>query len=445
MKKLQFAAGGSLHLRENLLASLGVFVIAIPLSIGIALASGAPPSAGLIAAAVGGLVVGLFTGAPLVVSGPAAGLAALVFELVRVHGLHGLAIITALAGVIQLGFGLLRFGKVFLLVPRSVLNGMLAAIGILIAASQLHVLMGSGVPESFAAGLQALPQTLGQALSANALPITLCGLAAIAIQILWPRLKIFGLNKIPSALPAVIIITMVSMLFVMPRVEIGPIFASMLGGFHTMFDEPILSQIGMYFVPAFGLAAIASAETLLTARAIDGVVGDDKPKSNLDQELLAQGAGNTVSGVLGGIPLTGVIVRSSANVDFGATNRLSTIMHGVWVLLFVGALPFVLEAIPLTALAAILVVTGFKLLNPKQIAATYRESLREGVLWTATVAAILMTDLLLGLVIGLGMAVVLYSPAILEFAKDSLRAGELLPVSRPERKLYMAKRRRRAA
>ncbi len=406
------------HFKSDFLASFGVFVIAIPLSIGIALASGAPPASGLIAAILGGIAVGVFSGAPLVVSGPAAGLAALIFELVSKYGIAGLAFTTFLAGVLQFTFGIFKWGKVFSYVPKAVLGGMLAAIGIIIAGSQLHVLVGKPVPSSFLSGVIEFPSLLIGSFGGSSFiaPVLICGLLAIGIQLGWK--KVSFLKSIPAALPAVFLVTLFSLFFEMPRVEIAPVLDTAISSatkFGSMFS---IDNIWLYIGPALVLAIIASAETLLTARAVDDIVDDSKP-SNLNQELLAQGFGNAASGLLGGLPLTGVIVRSGANVSFGAKTRTSTILHGFWVLLFVGLFPFILEAIPLTALAAILIITGFKLLNAPQVIAQTKKDYSYGVLWVSTCIGIMATNLLVGLLIGLGVAVAFNFKNVIEFTVNN--------------------------
>jgi MFS superfamily sulfate permease-like transporter len=235
-------------------------------------------------------------------------------------------------------------------------------------------------------------------------------MSAIAIQLLWPKLG-GRWQWLPGALPAVVVVTLVGLAFEMPRVELGSLFgdakAALLSWWST---PPALHSLGVFLIPALGLAMVASAETLLTARAVDTLAEGRgiASKARLDRELIAQGAGNAVSGFLGGMPLTGVIVRSAANLNFGAVSRWSTILHGVWIAIAVGFLPIVVTSIPLTALAAVLVVTGFKLLNPGAVAATFRARTTDGVLWATTFAAILATDLLRGLLIAVGASVVVW-------------------------------------
>jgi MFS superfamily sulfate permease-like transporter len=434
---MNFLSKVSAPSRNDIVASLGVFTIAVPLSLGIALASGVPASSAIVTAIVGGLVVGLISGAPLVVSGPAAGLAALVLQYVQQFGLTGLAIITIMAGLFQISLGAARFGRFFNLVPKSVLQGMLAAIGVIIAMGQVHVLIGQAVPSSVTAAITTLPDALLRtAASPIGIIISCLGLAAIALQIFWP--KVSGkLSWLPGALPAVFVITLVSMLWDVPRVQFTSIIADAQVSIANLFSSVApWASVGIYLLPAIGLALVASAETLLTARAVDTLAAANGIKSNakLDTEMIAQGVGNSISGILGGMPMTGVIVRSAANLNFGAETRWSTVLHGAWIFVAVIALPFVVTAIPLTALAAVLVITGFKLLNPTQVAAIFRSSRVEGTLWFVTFAAILATDLLKGLAIALAAAVVAhYGKSIVPYGRRVFKPmDEMSRLSRQE-------------
>jgi MFS superfamily sulfate permease-like transporter len=414
--------------RQDLVASLGVFTIAVPLSLGIALASGVPASAAIVTAIIGGVIVGVISGAPLVVSGPAAGLAALVLQYVQQYGLTGLAIITIMAGLIQIALGAARFGRFFNLVPKSVLQGMLAAIGVIIAMGQVHVLIGQAVPASVGLAIATLPEALMRAASSPLGIVVSClGLAAIALQILWPKWS-GKLSWLPGALPAVFAITLISLLWEVPRVQFTSVIADAQSSIVSLFSSLApWAQAAVYLLPAIGLALVASAETLLTARAVDTLASARGLHSHakLDSEMIAQGVGNSISGVLGGMPMTGVIVRSAANISFGAETRWSTILHGVWIFIAVIALPFVVTAIPLTALAAVLVITGFKLLNPSQVVALVRNSRIEGMLWFVTFAAILATDLLKGLAIALAAAILVhYAKSLMPFLRRTDRTGQ---------------------
>lgn len=406
--------------RGDIFASLVVFIVAVPLSLGIALASGASPATGLITGIIGGIFAGFLAGAPLSVTGPAAGMSALVFQLVQQHGLKGLAIITVFAGVLQMMFGLFKTGKLFSLIPKAVLEGVLTAIGMIIVVGQLHVLTGQGIPKSFYEGLIELPSSF-----TNIGPILFCGLLAIAIQIIWKN-KMKKLSWLPGALPAVVCVTLLSLQWQMPRVELAPIIPMIQESAQRFLSLTWLQTSWPYFLPAIGVAIVASAESLLTARAVDVLVQDRKnfKPANLDKELFAQGAANMASGFLGGLPMTAVMVRSAANIDSGATTRWSTILHGVWIAAFIGFLPGVIKAVPLTALAAVLIVTGYKLLNLPTLIKEIKTHWQQGFLWLSTTVLILVTDLLVGLIASLVLATVMHYSGIIisRYQKEKSRA-----------------------
>lgn len=396
---------------QNVLSSLVVFVIAVPLSLGIALASGMPPTSALIAAVVGGMIIGLLSGAPLVVSGPAAGLSALVLNYVQQYGVSSLYRITALVGIVQLLFGLFKLGKLINKIPKPVLEGVLSAIGLVILLGQLHVLLGHKMPGGPIVNITSFPSGVLDSLGnvpKGSLPAFLLGLLALAIQLGWgpyvTRVKGFpAIRSIPAALPATIIATVVSLSFEIPRVHIEAIVGHAMTEWSHALDLSTWEHWMSWLGPVFGLALVASAETLLTARALQ-IVADQrglKTSTHLEKELIAQGCGNFISGLFGGMPMTGVMVRSAANVSAGATTRLSTILHGFWVLVFVSLCPLILEKIPLSVLASILVITGIRLLNVQGLIKEIKEK-HEGIwLWPVTTVAILFTDLLKGLGVGL--------------------------------------------
>jgi len=381
------------HLANDLPASLVVFLVAVPLSLGIALASGAPLMAGLIAAIIGGIVVGLLGGAPLQVSGPAAGLTVIVLGYVQQFGWGVMCAITVGAGLLQILLGALGVAPIALGMTPAVIHGMLAAIGILIALSQLHVVLGHEPAGKGLKNLFTLPEHLAQ-LDVAA---TLIGVLTIAVLAAWPYLPWRKLRAIPAALVAVVVATAVPLIFNLdvPRVQLG-------GELLSSLRLPTLptGELGGVIGAALALCFVASAESLLCAVATDKL--HTGPRANLHKELVGQGVGNTLSGLLGGLPITGVIVRSTANIAAGARTRLSAILHGVWVLLFAALLPGVITMIPLAALAGLLVHTGFRLVNPKHI----RDLAHHGELsvYIVTVVAIVTTNLLLGLGIGFGVA-----------------------------------------
>jgi carbonic anhydrase len=382
--------------RTDLPASLVVFLIALPLTLGIAVASGATVQAGLIAAVAGGIVVGAFGGAPLQVSGPAAGLTVMVSGFVQKFGLPATAAITAAAGVLQVVAGLGGVARAALALSPAVLHAMLAGIGVLISLGQVHVLFGSKPKGSAFENLAGLGDTVSHA-NVGALVV---GLVTLGVIVAWRRFAPKRLRFLPGSLVAIVTGTVVSMLLPreMPRVAVdGNLLAGLglpsLGG----------AALGDAIVAALSLALVASAESLLCAVATDQL--HSGPRANLDRELVAQGMGNTVSGLLGGLPVTGVIVRSSANIAAGARTRLSPVLHGVWLLVFVVFLSGLLKLIPMAALAALLVHVGVNLVKPHQIRHVRLHG--DGLVYVVTFVGVVFINLLWGIGIGLGLALVI--------------------------------------
>lgn len=392
--------------RKDFLASIVVFLVALPLCMGIAIASGVPPALGLISGIIGGLVVGFIGGAPLQVSGPAAGLAVLVWQFVDKFGLPALGWVVLFSGIIQIVAGAAKLGRWFRAVSPAVVQGMLAGIGVLIFASQFHVMMddkpgGSGVENLL---------TIPAAIQKGILPIdgsvhhlaAIIGILAIASIVLWNKFRPEKLKAIPGPLVAVVMVTGLAGILSLP-IQYVNIPENLFANLNT----PSMGDASLFATPAFwgaviGFALIASAETLLCATAVDRMHKGER--TNYDKELLAQGVGNGLCGLLGALPITGVIVRSSANVEAGGKSRASAIFHGVWLLLLVGFLPFVLRWIPTSALAAILVFTGYKLVNPPNMKKMWKTSRAEFGVFVVTVLAIVGTDLLTGVLIGFGLA-----------------------------------------
>ena len=380
-----------MNLRRDLPASLVVFLVAVPLSLGIALASGAPVIAGLIGAVAGGIVTGLLAGSPLQVSGPAAGLTVVVFGLVQQLGWETVCLATACAGVVQLVLGYLKVARGTLVIAPSVVHGMLAGIGISIAIAQLHVLLGGKPASSPLANLIALPERLG-AFSPEA---TILGVLTIAVLVLWKKLPWAGLRAVPAPLVAVVVGTVVSLVAKMDvkRVDLPETLA------FTQLKLP--TEWGVFIIAVLTLAIIASVESLLCAVATDKLHSGER--SNLDKELTAQGAGNLVSGLLGGLPITGVIVRSSANIAAGGVSRWSAVFHGVWILLCVLFLGSMIESIPLAVLAGLLVFVGVNLVNFHHIhELTVHKEVR---IYWATVLGVTCVNLLAGVGIGIAVSV----------------------------------------
>ena len=402
--------------RRDALASVVVFLVALPLCMGIAIASGAPPAAGLITGIVGGLVVTLFAGAPLQVSGPAAGLAVIVYELVQTHGFGALGWIVLVAGLIQLVAGLAGIGQWFRAVSPAVIHGMLAGIGVLIFASQFHVMVDDAPRGSGLANLIAIPEAVYKGfVPAEGIHFqaAMVGMLTLLVMLFWKRVAPGGLKIVPAPLAAVVIATCTAIFagLGVNRVDI-PAQLTDAVVFPTFAH---LESLGFtVLVSGLALAFVASAETLLCATAVDKL--HDGPRTRFNQELSAQGIGNIICGVLGALPMTGVIVRSSANVEAGARTRLSALLHGVWLLLFCAALPFVLVQIPTAVLAAVLVFTGYKLVNVAAIRELARYGREEVFIYAATLAGIVAVDLLTGVLLGIGLSLarVLYVMTHLE-------------------------------
>jgi MFS superfamily sulfate permease-like transporter len=521
--------------QSDLLASLVVFLVALPLCMGIAIASGAPVGSGLITGIVGGLIVGLFSGAPLQVSGPAAGLTVICGEIVHDHGLAALGIVVLIAGGVQLVAGLLKFGQWFRAVSPAVVRGMLSGIGVLIVASQIHVMVddrprGNGlvnlmtIPEAIQKGLpipvledralreaqtellqlvgqlheeqseveahlkrllgaeedgdelseelephitsqkkivegfarardkadaavngrateranqiRAALATAGGALETAASDLVAgraksifnsqrqaskalagvlssfkshdwaakLGFLSIAVIILWQGMAPKSLRAMPGPLLAVLIVTGVAWSLSLPvlYVEVPENIAGAIDfpSLNVLADVPLRDLV----FSGVMMAVIASAETLLCATAVDRM--HHGPRTNYDRELAAQGVGNLICGLLGGLPMTGVIVRSAANVHAGAHSRLSAILHGLWLLIFVAALAAVLRLIPTAALAGILVYTGFKLIDFKGFAHLCAYGRSEALIFLVTVVLIVVEDLLIGVITGVVLSAV---------------------------------------
>lgn len=380
------------NLGADLPASLVVFLVALPLSLGIAAASGAPIMAGLIAAAIGGIVAGSLGGSPLQVSGPAAGLTVVVAGLVAEFGWQVTCAITAAAGVVQLLMGVSRIGRAALAVSPVVVKAMLAGIGITIILQQLHVLLGGQAAGSAVENLTALPA----AVTNVELHSALLGLAVVAILLTWKFLPA-AVRKVPGPLAAVVAVTALSVA-VAPGVE----RISFSG---SIFDAVALPSLpdGNWRAAAMAVitvALIASIESLLSAVAVDKMHGGIR--TNLNRELVGQGSANMVSGMLGGLPVTGVIVRSATNVEAGAKSRTSAILHGVWVLVFSALFAGLIQLIPLSVLAGLLLVIGAKLIKVADI----RTSLRTGdlLVYAVTLVCVVALNLLEGVIIGLALA-----------------------------------------
>ncbi|MFJ8862958.1 SulP family inorganic anion transporter [Streptomyces sp. NPDC102451] len=395
----------------DLSASITVFLIAIPMSLGLAVAMDAPLAAGLVSAAIGGIVAGLLGGTPLQVSGPSAGLTVVTAELIQIYGWRTTCAITIGAGLLQILLGSLRAARSALAVSPAIVHGTLAGIGVAIALAQLHVMFGQ-VPQSSALdNALALPSHLAH----FAPPGPLIGALTIFLLVVWPRLpgRIgASLRRIPAALAAVVTATAVAAVAApgIARVDL-PSWRS-----HALPELP-QGPVMALATAMFTVMLVASLESLLAAVSVDKLAAERAtaaPKdgakqhapvkrSDLDRELRAQGVANALAGLAGGLPVSGGAVRSSANVRAGATSRASTVLHGVWVLLAAVLLVTALEWIPLAALAALVMVVGIQMVSFAHIRKVHRH--REFLVYGATISGVILAGVLEGVVIGIVVAV----------------------------------------
>ncbi|MFD7957381.1 SulP family inorganic anion transporter [Streptomyces ardesiacus] len=391
------------HWRRDLTASFVVFLVALPLCVGVAVASGVPAELGLVTGIVGGLVTGFLPGSSLQVSGPAAGLTVLVLGAVDEYGLPALGVIVLAAGLAQLVMGALKLGRWFRAISLSVVEGMLAGIGLVLIAGQLYSAAGLEAPASGIDKLVGLPGAAADALgSTEALTSLALGAGTVAVMVLWKRLP-KAAQTLPGALAAVVLATAVTAAFGLPvaTVEVSGLLDSVQPPGADAFGR--LADVGFLgTIVAFTL--IASAESLFSAAAVDRL--HDGPRTEYDKELMAQGAGNTVCGVLGALPMTAVIVRSSANVGAGARTKASRVLHGVWLLLFAALLPAALALIPLPALAGILVHAGWKLIPFRGLVSLWRGHRGEALILVVTALSIVAVNMFEGVLIGLALSVV---------------------------------------
>ena len=407
-------------IKQDFPAGLVVFLVALPLCLGIALASGAPLFSGLIAGIVGGVVVAVFSGSQLAVSGPAAGLTVIVLNAITEIGSYqGFLLAVVLAGVLQIILGFAKAGTIGKYFPSSVIKGMLAAIGVILIMKQIPHALGydadyngdfqfiqSDSENSFTALISALNKTnLGAAI---------ISIVSLVILLTWDKLKLTKLGMVPAPLIVVIVGIGLNMFFETTHQIFAlrdehlvtvPV-ANSIGEFVTFFTLPdfsYLNQVSVYKA-AFTLAIIASIETLLSIEAVDKI-DPYKRDTPSNQELKAQGIGNLVSGFIGGLPLTAVIVRGAANVNAGAQSKMSAVVHGLLLLLSAIFIPKVINLIPYASLAAILLVTGYKLTKVSLYKSMLKVGANQFIPFIVTILAIVFTDLLIGISIGLAIGV----------------------------------------
>ncbi|MFM2386586.1 MAG: hypothetical protein RL660_1343 [Bacteroidota bacterium] len=415
----------STNIVKDLSASLIVFLVALPLCLGIALASKAPEFSGLIAGVVGGIVVGLLSGSPLSVSGPAAGLSSLVAaSLMKVPTFEAFLLAVVIAGVIQILLGICKLGVIGDYVPNSVIKGMLAGIGLTLILKQFSHLIGyDKTPEAdetiFSVSGDGIFSEIASSLNGISLLATLVGVVSLAILIFF-EMPMIKKQKWSSILSGPLVAVLVGVLLEQligdrfSKIDLDPEhfvqipIAQTRAEFFSFFTTPDFSSItnGEVWVTAITVALVASLETLLGIEAVDKL--DPLNRSTpTNKELIAQGAGNIISGLVGGLPITSVIVRSSANVNAGATSKLSTIFHGLLLLIAVIAIPNLLNLIPKAALAGILIFTGYKLIKPSVIKHYWNLGWNQFIPFIVTTLAVVSPlGLLKGVMLGIGLGLI---------------------------------------
>ncbi|MBI2284374.1 MAG: SulP family inorganic anion transporter [Bacteroidetes bacterium] len=415
MKKYFQSAGSDLP------ASIVVLLVALPLCLGIALGSGAPLFSGIIAGVVGGVVIGLLSGSQLSVSGPAAGLTVIVATaILKLQVYEAFLLAVVIAGIIQLILGFIKAGVIGDYVPNSVIKGMLAAIGLILILKQFPHLVGYDTDfvgnENFRQNDQENTFTgMFQAIRYITPAAVIIGTASLAILMFWEKKfirKNKTLNLVPGALVAVIAGVLINQYFAIGKPGyvletkhlVSLPVASGLGQFFSFFSFPDIKHLNNpdVWVSGVTLAIVASLETLLGIEAVDKL-DPLKRVTPPNRELKAQGVGNIVSGLIGGLPLTSVVVRSSANVSAGARTKVSSIMHGILLLVCVMLIPTLLNKIPLSALAAVLIFTGYKLAKVSLFKEFFHKGWDQFIPFVVTILAILFTDLLIGILIGIAV------------------------------------------
>ncbi len=417
--KTQAPKDGWAGLKENFIADVTagfvVFLLAMPLSLGIAKASDFPPVMGLVTAIIGGILVSLISGSRLTIKGPAAGLIVVVAGSVAAFGGGEMGWKLALgamvvAGLVQVLFGLFKFGKLVDIFPLSAIHGMLAAIGIIIIVKQIPVFLDVN-PELYKGMSTVTMITSIPTFLANFDPrATMIGVYSLGIMLGWPYLKDFTLGKIPA--PLMVLIVAIPSELAMDFAHTEPPYAllhigNLVDSLSWNADFSGVFQTGVFIKYVIMFALVGSLESLLTVKAID-LVDPYRRKSNTNQDLIAVGVGNTASALLGGLPMISEVARSSANVNQGAKTRWSNFFHGVFLLVFVLVATPVIEMIPNAALAAMLITVGIKLAHPKEFINTFRIGKEQLAIFLITITFTLVEDLLVGIAAGVVLKMILH-------------------------------------
>jgi MFS superfamily sulfate permease-like transporter len=419
------------NFKYDLPAGIAVFFVAVPLCLGIAHASGAPLIAGLISGVIGGLIIGMLSGSQLAVSGPAAGLTAIAIAgIASLGSFQGLLMATVLAGVVQIILGLLKTGAVANYIPNSVIKGMLSAIGVILIIKQFPHMIGYDIEEMGVEEFELTQQDVidGQGgIVRNTFTVLvdsfnnlndgvlIIGMISLVFLFLWDKTIGKKLKSIPGSLMVVLLGVLISLVYekilfmthLTSEHFVNVPAISSISGFMaaTSFPDWSLLSNPQLYITALTIAIVASIETLLSIEAIDKLDPFER-ETDSNRELVAQGIGNSIAGLIGGLPMTAVIVRGSVNVSAGARTKLSTIIHGFLIVTAVMFLAAYINLIPLASLAAVLVYTGYKLVKPGTIAILYKKGWEQFLPYIVTIIAIVFTDLLIGVLVGCAVALI---------------------------------------
>tara|TARA_B100000925_G_scaffold38262_1_gene25053 strand:+ start:9928 stop:11382 length:1455 start_codon:yes stop_codon:yes gene_type:complete len=409
-------------LNKDFLSSIVVFLVALPLCMGIAIASGVPPVFGLISGIVGGIIVGAFSGSPLQVSGPAAGLAVMVFEAINKFGIEVLAPLGIFVGIFQFSIFAFKLADYFKAITPSLVKGLLGGIGALILISQFYVAVDGKPIGNGLENIMGLPGLFGDLFSGASgnLSAFLVAMATLVSIPLWQKLGGKLAKIVPGPLFAVFLATFLGSVFSL-KLKFISIPDNIMSELNFISKDSFNLISPSFFATGLAMAMVATAETLLSVKAVDQMTGRT---SDYNKEIRAQGLGNFVAGIFGALPITGVIVRSSANVESGAKTRGSAIIHGFWLIIMVFIFGDILKFVPNSTLAGILIFTGLKLLDLKSIPALIKKSKTEAIVYFVTMGLIVCVDLLTGVVAGFICSIFLIAKMPKNLELEKVDSGE---------------------